>query len=291
MRALITGAGGQLGRDLQRCLASHDVLPLSHSQLNITDQAAIQQALQAFRPQVVVHTAALTDTMRCEREPELAHAVNALGAEHVARACAHANAAMVYVSTNEVFEGENPFPYVESDEPAPINRYGRSKLEGERLLQSALDRHYIVRTAWLYGAGGNHFVAKMLRAAESGQHLTGVTDEIATPTWTRDLAEAIVGLIESERYGVYHLTNAGEASRNDWALEALRLAGRSHVRVLPVTTAEFRASLPRDAVVPMKPPYSVLANHAAAALGIALQPWRSALAGFFANEGAPPAER
>ena len=282
MRVLITGAGGQFGRDLQAALAGHDLRPLAHSELDITDSGAVAAAVESFRPNVVVHTAALTDTTRCEREPAAAHAINALGAQHVAVACARAGAAMAFVSTNEVFNGTKHEPYAESDEPAPINAYGRSKLAGERLIQEALPQHYVVRTAWLYGRGANHFVLKVLKAAENGE-VVGVTDEIATPTWTRDLAAAIARLIETERYGVYHLTNAGEASRYDWAAEVLRLSG-SNVPLRAITTAGFRASLPPGAVSPRKPTYSVLRNIEAAALGIALRPWRDALAEFLTSE-------
>ena len=276
MRILITGRDGQLGRDLQAALAGHEVRAVPHSDLDVTDADAVAAAIAAFRPEVALHAAALTDTTRCEREPEVAHAVNALGARNVAVACANAGAAIVYVSTNEVFDGAKAEPYLESDEPRPINAYGRSKLAGERMVQEALAAHYIVRTAWLYGRGGNHFVAKILRAAEGGE-LTGVTDEIATPTWARDLAPAIARLIKTQRYGVYHLTNVGQASRYEWVREILRLAGKSDVRLRPVTTAAFRASLPPDAVAPDKPPYSALRNQAAAALGIELRPWQEAL--------------
>ncbi len=277
MRVLITGANGQLGRELQRALGGHELGALSHRELDITDAAAVAAAIDTFQPDVVVHAAALTDTARCEREPAFAMQVNALGAEHVARACAATGASLVYVSTNEVFDGAKGTPYEEDDAPKPLNEYGRSKLQGERRVQAALARHYIVRTAWLYGHGGDNFVSKVLRWAESGK-LTGVTDEIATPTSAHDLAGAVARLIETERCGVYHLTNAGVASRYDWAREIVRLAGLRAVEVEPVTTARFRASLAPGAVVPEKPPYSVLQNSAAAQIGIQLRPWQQALA-------------
>ena len=182
-----------------------------------------------------------------------------------------------------MFDGARSEPYLELDEPHPLNAYGRSKLAGERLVQAVLPQHYIVRTAWLYGHGGNHFVAKVLRAANDGD-LSGVVDEIAAPTWTRDLARALARLIETGRYGVYHLTNAGQASRYQWAREILRLAGKPDVRVRPVTTREYRASLPAGAVAPHKPPFSVLRNLAGAALGIELRSWQEALAEYFAAE-------
>jgi len=139
-----------------------------------------------------------------------------------------------------------------------------------------------VRTSWLYGPGDGHFVAKVLGAAASGS-LTGVRDEIATPTWTRDLAEAVARLVATGRYGVYHLTNAGRASRYEWIQAIVELAGLRDVTLRPVSTEEFRRALPADAISPRKPPNSALANVAAAALGIELRPWQEALRAFFAQ--------
>ena len=282
MRVLITGAGGQLGRDLQAALAAHQVRAFAHGKLDITNAAAVAQAIEAFQPNVALHTAALTDTTRCEREPDIAYAVNALGTRNVAVACGRVGAAMVYLSTNEVFDGATAEPYLEFDEPQPLNAYGRSKLAGERMVQALLPQHYIVRTAWLYGHEGNHFADKILRAAERGE-LTGVVDEVATPTWTRDLAQALARLIETGLYGLYHLTNGGQASRYQWAKEVLRLADKSAVRLRPVTTREFRGSLPANVVAPRKPPFSVLRNLAGATLDIELRSWQEALADYFAS--------
>jgi dTDP-4-dehydrorhamnose reductase len=284
LRILITGAGGQLGRDLQQALDAHDLLPLTRQQLDITNAGSVHAAIGAFAPEVLVHAAALTDTSRCEREPVVAYEVNATGAANVARACAMARATMVYVSTNEVFDGTKREPYFEDDAARAVNAYGRSKLEGERLVRGAVASHYIVRTAWLYGAGSSNFPQKVLLAAASGA-LTGVMDETATPTYTQDLARAISVLLGTGAFGVYHFTNVGEASRYEWMREILRLAGRDDVEVRPVTTAEFRASLEPDAIVPKKPPYSVLANTRGAALGIRLRPWQEALAEYLKASG------
>ena len=284
MRVLITGGDGQLGRDVQRALDEHEVRGYSHSELDVCDARSAGEAVESFGPEVVIHAAALTDTTRCELEPEAAFAANASGARNVAVACARSGAAMVYVSTNEVFDGERSEPYAEDDGPRPMNEYGRSKLAGERQVGAVLDRHYIVRTAWLYGRGGDHFVAKILRAAERGD-AAGVVDETATPTWTRDLAVALGRLIETNAYGIYHLTNAGQASRFEWAEEALRLAGMPDGALRRMTTAELRASLPKDTVAPRKPPFSALANQAGAALGIELRPWREALAEYWTQSG------
>jgi dTDP-4-dehydrorhamnose reductase len=279
MRVLITGSNGQLGRELQSALTS-SAIALSHSELDITDGASVARAITGARPDVVVHAAALTNTTICEQEPAFAMQVNAAGAENVAKACAAAGAALVYVSTNEVFDGAKKTPYIETDATGPLNEYGRSKLAGERRVRAALPQHYVVRTSWVYGAGGDNFVTKVLRWAETGK-LTGVIDEISTPTWARDLAQAIAKLVATDRFGIYHFTNSGDASRYDWAREILLNAGKTDVTIEPITTQQFRESLAEDAIVPTKPRYSVLANAAGAALGIELQPWQDALAAFF----------
>jgi dTDP-4-dehydrorhamnose reductase len=280
MKVLITGAHGQLGRSLQPSLRKHTLIAFSHTTLDVTDGPAVDAAIMGHRPDVVVHCAALTDTARCERDPEAADRVNAHGADKIARACARAGARLVAVSTNEVFNGEASMPYTEDAEPHAVNAYGASKLEGERLAAAAWADTLIVRTSWLYGEGGTNFVEKVRAAALAGGPLRFVTDEIASPTYTADLARAIRGLIENHApAGVYHLVNEGEASRYDWAVEVLRLSGFADVPLEAVTTAQLRAS---GYDGPRKPPYSVLANTRARALGITLRPWREALAGYCA---------
>lgn len=283
MRVLITGGQGQLGRDLQQALAEHEVRSTDLPELDVTEPSPLLDAVDSFQPEVVIHAAAFTDTARCETEPDLAYAVNVLGARNVAVACGQAGAAMLYISTNEVFDGAQREPYLEFDQPNPLNTYARSKLAGERCVQTLLPRHYIVRTAWLYGLGGSHFPAKILAAAGERGELSVVTDEIATPTWTHDLAEAIARLIRQPLYGVYHFTNSGACSRFEWAREVLRLAGREDVTLRPVTTAEYRTT---GGAGPRKPPYSVLRNFAGAVgLGIELRPWQEALEDYFRRGG------
>lgn len=275
MRILITGGGGQLGRSVVRALDGHDVAAPSHGELDVADTASVAAAFERARPEAVVHCAALTDTTRCEAEPELARTVNALGTENVARACASAGTRLAAVSTNEVFDGERTTPYTESDATGPLNAYAASKREGERLATAANRETLIVRTSWLYGDGGNNFVEKVLAAAHSGRPLSFVTDEIASPTATLDLAVAVRALLERDAApGIYHLVNDGAASRYDWACEIVRLAGVD-AEVESVTTAELRAG---GYAGPRKPVYSVLANTRAAALGITMRPWREALA-------------
>ncbi len=274
MRILITGGTGQLGRALLAALSEDDVVALGHAELDVTDHDAVVRALEATRPRLVIHAAAWTDTAGCEREPRRALEVNAAAAGLVAEACAASGASMVFVSTNEVFDGERREPYCEDDPPNPINEYGRSKLEGERRVQAALDRLYIVRTSWLYGPGRVSFPEKVLHAAAKGGPLKLVTDEIASPTWTGDLAGAIGQLIRQPAYGIYHFTNAGWCSRLEWAREVLRLAGLRHVAVQPTTLAEFDAPY-------RKPVFSALANNAGTRLGMTLRPWQEALSDHF----------
>jgi dTDP-4-dehydrorhamnose reductase len=279
MRILITGANGQLGRSLQRALLAHDVIALAHEDLDITDAEAVRATIDEHRPDAVIHTAALTDTWRCEREPAAAEAVNALGAGHLASATARIGARCLLVSTNEVFDGANHNAYSEMDEPHPLNAYGVSKLRGEQLAAAACGGALIVRTSWLYGVGGANFVEKVRAAGQSGQALRFVTDEIAAPTSSADLADGMRSLLERNApAGLYHLANDGESSRYEWAREVVRLAGMRDVPVEGVTTAQLRAN---GYSGPQKPPYSVLANTRARALGITLRPWRGALAAYF----------
>ncbi len=269
MRILITGANGQLGIALQESLRAHDVTALVHADLDITDAAAVGVAISGARPEAVIHSAAWTDTAACERDPERAMLVNAEGARNVAEACREASAAMVYVSSNEVFHGEKGTSYGEDDEPNPINAYGHSKLAGEVAVREMLDLHYIVRTSWVYGQGRASFPEKILQNAKEHGKLRVVTDEIASPTWTNDLADAIARLIQTKEFGVYHLAGEGECSRFVWAQEVLRLANVD--APVEATTQESLNLLVS------KPVHSTLANNRAAALGVKLRPWREAL--------------
>ncbi len=269
MKILITGANGQLGQALQQALPGHDMTPLAHAGLDVTDAAAAGKAIAAARPEVVVHTAAWTDTAGCERDPDRAMLVNAAGARNVAEAAREARATLVQISTNEVFDGEKEAPYDEDDATNPVNQYGRSKEAAEAAVRETLPEHYIVRTSWTYGPGRASYPEKILQAARSNGRLRLVTDEIAAPTLTTDLAAAIAKLIVTGEFGTYHLANAGECSRAEWAQEVLRRAGVT-VPIQTTTQAEFGSGV-------RKPKRSTLANNRAAALGIRLRPWQDAL--------------
>lgn len=273
MRILITGHKGQLGHALQATLAEHTLTGCDLPELDVTDRAAIGQAIADFAPDVVIHAAAWTDVDGCARDPERAYLANAIGTQNVALACASCGAALAYISTNEVFDGTATEPYREWDNTNPINPYGKSKAAGEWFVRHLLTRFYIVRTAWVYAAGGRNFPHRIIQLADERGALQVVADEVGNPTYAPDLAAGIAALIQTEAYGVYHLTNAGYCSRYEFAREILRLSGRAHVPVEPIPLAEFqRASTP--------PRFAPLANTAIAALGITLRPWQEALAEF-----------
>lgn len=273
MRIVVTGSGGQLGRRVVQELArSHDVLPLDQPAFQLTDPASVH-TIADCKPDLVIHNAAMTDVDACARDPALAFRVNAFGTQNVALACQLAEAAMLYVSTNEVFDGEKLSPYLEFDPPRPLNAYAKSKLAGEWYTQHLLRRFYIVRTAWLYAQDSGRFPDKVLDLARRGAQLAYVTDEIGCPTYAPDLAVAMARLVATERYGIYHLVNSGACSRYEWAVEILRLANMPR-SVKPITLADFsRASTP--------PKNGALENFAAAEIGITLRPWQDALRELF----------
>jgi dTDP-4-dehydrorhamnose reductase len=269
MRLAITGYKGQLGHALQATFGEHELLLLDVPEHDITDRERIGVALEQFAPEVVIHCAAYTNVDGCARDPDTAYRINGLGTQNVALACQRIGAALVYVSTNEVFDGEAHEPYRESDPPNPINAYGRSKRAGECFVQLS-SQFFIVRTAWLFGPTGNHFVKKIVRAADERGKLSVVTDEVSSPTYAPDLAAAVAQLVRTEAYGIYHLTNSGVCSRYDFAVEILRQAGRGDVPVEPITLDAYpRASQP--------PRYTPLCNSRGAAQGVALRPWTKAL--------------
>jgi len=272
MRIFITGCKGQLGRALYKPLADHTLSGCDLPELDITNREAIGAAVADFGPDVVIHGAAWTEVDGCARDPDKAYRSNALGTQNVALACAACDAAMVYVSTNEVFNGAAREPYREWDPPHPINPYAKSKAAGEWFVRHLLTRFYIARTAWLYAPGGRNFSNphRIIQLADERGSLKVVTDEVGNPTYALDLAAAIAALIKTGAYGVYHLVNAGHCSRYEFVREVLRVGRREHIPVEPISLDDFqRASNP--------PRFAPLANTAAAALGIELRPWQKAL--------------
>ena len=276
MRIFVTGCKGQLGKSLHPLLEGDVLCGADLPEYDITDPLAIRKVIVDFAPDVVIHAGAFTNVDACEADPDTAYRVNALGTHNVALACLQCGAEMVHISTNEVFDGTKNAPYLEFDAPNPINTYAKTKWAGEQCVHRFLHRYYIVRTAWLYARGGNNFVEKIIRAADERGELSVVHDEFGSPTYAPDLAEAIVKLIGTHHYGVYHFTNEGVCSRYDWAVRILQLTGREHVPAKPIPASEWkRASTP--------PRYAPLRNFCGAALGITLRPWQDALEAYFGN--------
>ncbi len=275
MRIFITGCKGQLGCVLYTALAEYTLSGCDLPELDITDREAISAAIAGFAPDVVIHAAAWTNVDGCARDPERAYHINALGTQNIVLACAACDAVVVYVSSNEVFDGTATEPYREWDPPHPVNPYARSKAAGEWFVRHLLNRFYIARTAWLYAPGGRNFSNpnRIIQLADEHGSLKVVSDEVGNPTYALDLAAAIAAMIQTEAYGIYHLVNAGYCSRYDYVREVLRVAGREHIPVEPISIGDFpRASTP--------PRFAPLANTAAAALGITLRPWQEALEEF-----------
>lgn len=270
MRIVITGGLGQLGMALQEVLIDHELVIVDLPETNITDREAIETVIHRVKAEVVIHCAAYTDVDDCTRNPDLAYQINALGTQNVVLSCEKIGAELVHISTNEVFAGDRVEGYQEWMPLDPINAYGRSKAIAETFVRNHSNRYYIVRTAWLYAAGGRNFIHAIIANARSEGAVRVVADEVANPTYVKDLANAISRLIRTGQYGTYHFTNAGSCSRWSFAGEILRLAGLDQVRNIPVLGRDYgRASTP--------PPFAALHNIAGAAIGITLRPWQDAL--------------
>lgn len=273
MRVFLTGVSGQLGQALLPALGTETIFAPNEHALDIRDRSATAQAIADAAPDVVIHAAALTNVDECALNPDMAYRINALGTRNVALACQATGAALAYISTNEVFDGFKGEPYLEYDTPNPINAYGRSKLAGEWFTQTLLQRFYVIRTAWLFSSRSANFLQQILRKADERGRLRVVTDEVSSPTYAPDLAQAIVRLIRTDCYGIYHLVNEGACSRFTFARRVLDLTGRSQIPIEPISRNQYpRPSTP--------PTYSALRNFAAAELGIRLRGWEEALAEF-----------
>lgn len=278
MRILITGAKGQLGSRLVSVLSDkHDVTGYDIEALDITNFRMVQTVIRELSPQLVINAAAWTDVDACAKNPEKAVAINAYGAQNLAIATHEINAVIMQISSNEVFDGKLNRPYYEYDATNPVNPYGYSKMVGENSVIQTNPRHYIVRTSWLFAHGGRNFIHAILGAVRAGKDLKVVVDEVANPTYNNDLADAITQLIESGRYGIYHLSNSGSTSRYNFARYLLDKAGYENIEIGRISHHEWsRPSTP--------PVYTGLANLNAGNLGIKLRDWREAVDTFLEKE-------
>jgi dTDP-4-dehydrorhamnose reductase len=280
MKLLVTGAAGMLGHDVMLAAgnAGHEVIGFGHTELDVTDAAAITAKFEHERPAVVINCAAWTDVDGAEDAEEAAMEVNRTGAGNVAVAAAAVGASVVYPSSDYVFDGAKGSPYVETDQPAPLSAYGRSKLAGEEATRAANRRHFVIRSSWLFGVGGPNFVETMLRLAADHGEVLVVRDQVGSPTYTWHLAYGIVRLIEGVEFGIHHMVGAGTCSWYEFAREIFEQA-KIECRVLSATTEMLGRPAPR-------PAYSALTSQRDHA--IELPSWQDGLAGYLAQR---PTER
>jgi len=273
-RILIIGAQGMLGKDLAALLRSSreaEIFTWDIEEIDIRVEKETIAKIGALHPEVIFHLAAFTQVDACESETEKAFAVNAEGTKHVALGAVGCGAKVVFLSTDYVFDGEKKVAYREDDPPGPLNVYGQSKWQGEQYLQRLTEDALIVRTQWLYGKFGSNFVTAILRQAKERQELRIVADQTGSPTYTVDLARALSALTQQDLRGVFHVVNSGSCTWYEFGRTILQLAGRSEVRVVPVSSEEIHRPARR-------PPFSVLScQKLKERAGLTLRPWEEAL--------------
>lgn len=276
-KIIVTGCNGQLGRAINREYegsAEYELVNTDVEELDITSAEEVLKLVECVKPYAIINCAAHTNVDKCETDADNAYRINAVGPRNLAVASSRYGAKLVHVSTDYVFAGDGNRPYTEFDTPAPKSVYGASKLAGENFVKEFADRYFIVRTAWLYGDGKN-FLRTMLRLSESNGEVSVVSDQLGSPTSAAELARAIVSLVPTDNYGVFHGTCGGMCSWADFASEIFRLAGKD-TRVKYITSEEYAAMYPAAA---SRPAYSVLDNYMLRITGgYEFADWKDALA-------------
>jgi dTDP-4-dehydrorhamnose reductase len=284
VKVAVIGANGQLGSDLVAAFSEHGdtVSGLTHAETEIADLASVSRVLKEIQPQIIVNTAAMHHVENCEKEPEKAFAVNAIGPRNLAHAARELDAVLLHVSTDYVFDGAKGSPYVEEDNPLPLNAYGITKLAGEHFVRATTPKQFVIRTSGLYGKspcrakGGLNFIELMLKLAKERGEVKVVDDEVVSPTSTAELAQQIVRLSRSDSYGLYHATAEGSCSWYEFAREIFTITD-TQVRLIVAAPGEFPAKVPR-------PKYSVLENRALKSRGLnTFKPWQDALHKYLGN--------
>jgi dTDP-4-dehydrorhamnose reductase len=276
MKVLVIGANGQLGTDLVKVFqaAGDTVVPVTHAQVDVCSEDRVAEIMAEAKPHVVVSTAAFHKVEECEKKPALAFQVNGTGAMNLAIACQRSGAVLAHFSTDYVFDGKKNGAYEETDLPSPLNVYGVSKVVGEHLIAAYADRRFVIRTCGLYGLAGSsgkggNFVETMVKKAMAGDAIRVVDDQVLTPTYTADLAEATRKLILTGNYGLYHISSEGQCSWYEFTRHILDSAGLD-AKLSPVKSSEFASPVKR-------PANSVLSKAKLRALGVSIPSWRDAL--------------
>lgn len=256
MKILVTGSKGQLGTDLVNKLSKNwETVGLDKKELDITDNQSVLDYFNKNKFDLVINAAAYTNVDACETDFDNAYKVNAIGPRNLAVASEKYGFKLIHISTDYVFNGNNPDGYYEFDKTDPINKYGTTKLCGEEFIKNFSNKYFIIRTSWLYGKHGQNFVKTMLKLAENRDELKVVNDQIGSPTLTEDLVDFISKIMISEKYGIYHFSNSGSCTWNEFAKEIFKITDKK-INVLPVTTQEFNSPAPR-------PKYSIIKNYMA----------------------------
>lgn len=287
MKILITGAGGLVGSTLSEFFsAKNEVLALKHRDLDITDPEAVRRLVSKNRPDLIINCA-VVQVDDCERDPNLAHAINVEGPKSLAETAARVEAELVHFSTNYVFEGGEigRSPYTVADETRPLNIYGRTKLDGEKAIRAVSEKTFLIRTSWVYGPRGTTFLSRVHRDLLSGKRIQAIADVWATTTYVADLAARLEEILSRRRYGTYHVVNRGVTSYYEFALETARLVGLSEARAKEWVEARSESEAQRLAPRPRYTPMRCLFSEE---LGFPpLRDWRSALAAYVQAERDP----
>lgn len=254
LKFLVTGVKGQLGYDCVKELKRRgytNILGVDIQELDITDEKAVKNLINEYKPDVVMSNAAWTAVDKAETMPDIVYKVNALGSKYIAEACKQVDAKMVYISTDYVFDGKGTIPFETTDPKNGLSIYGKTKAQGENFVTSILDKYFIVRISWAFGKNGNNFVKTMLKLADMGKtELNVVCDQIGSITYTYDLSKLLCDMIETEKYGIYHATNEGYISWAEFAEEIFKLSNRN-VKINFVTTDEYKKLIPVQADRPL----------------------------------------
>ena len=249
MKIFVTGVSGQLGYDVVKegKLQGYDVSGTTSKELDITNEQAVSIFVNDIKPNVIIHCAAYTAVDAAEDDKPSCYDVNVNGTKYLAQAAKAIGAKFIYISTDYVFNGEGENPFTETDKTSPIGFYGKTKLEGEQLVQQLLDKYFIVRISWVFGKNGNNFVKTMLRLEETRDVVSVVGDQFGSPTYTVDLAKLIMEMVDSEKYGLYHASNTGFCSWAEFA-EAIFKQSEKAIQVNSISTSEYptRAKRPKN---------------------------------------------